>query len=207
MKIINQTESDLSIKDGSVSGVIMGVVFFLIGIGVGYSSLHSSVSSNYATLIFAAIFSIAGLASIFLSTTICIDFSKTNGQITYQKKRLIGSKTMNYNITDITRIETRKEWRIENNSSSSRGFSSSRQVPVSQSVIVFKDGTELPLDHQRSSSSVFSGSLGAGSVLMSGTGTEVVLANKVATFLGVPFQEIAPQNVGINSGIGGGIQL
>jgi len=46
-------------------------------------------------------------------------------------------------------------------------------------------------------------------VMMGGSGSEVAIANQVATFLGVPFQEIAPPNgpAGINLGGGPGIQL
>ena len=48
--------------------------------------------------------------------------------------------------------------------------------------------------------------------MMSGSGKEVAIANQVATFLGVPFQEIAPPagGMGIMGGAGinvGGIQL
>ena len=60
-------------------------------------------------------------------------------------------------------------------------------------VIVFKDGREVALDHQKTSSSLSTG----GVVLMSGQGAEVAIANRVANFLGVPFQEIAPPNMGM----------
>jgi hypothetical protein len=105
-----------------------------------------------------------------------------------------------YATGDVLRIETRKSWRIENNNvSSGRGVSMPRQVLVSQSVIVFKDGQELPLDHQNSSSGI---SIGP-AVMMGGSGKEVAIANQVATFLGVPFQEIAPPSGGMGIGIGG----
>ena len=65
-------------------------------------------------------------------------------------------------------------------------------VLVAQSVIVFKDGREVALDHQKTSSSMSVGSV----VLMGGQGAEVAIANRVASFLSVPFQEIAPPNMG-----------
>ena len=76
-------------------------------------------------------------------------------------------------------------------------------VCLNGDVMVFKDGQELPLDHQNS---MFLG----GAVLMGGSGKEVAIANQVATFLGVPFQEIAPPIPGMGLGTGiniGGIQL
>ncbi len=42
-----------------------------------------------------------------------------------------------------------------------------------------------------------------GAVLMGGSGTEVAIANQVATFLGVPFQEIAPPTLSNTVGLGG----
>jgi hypothetical protein len=59
---------------------------------------------------------------------------------------------------------------------------------VAQSVIVFKTGKELPLDHQKTSSSTSVG----GVTFQSGQAKESALANQVAEFLGVPFFEIAP---------------
>jgi hypothetical protein len=111
-----------------------------------------------------------------------------------------------YAIADVLRIETRKSWRTENNNTGgNRGVSMPRQVLVSQSVIVFKNGQEIPLDHQSGASSGVS--VGP-AVMMAGSGKEVALANQVASFMGVPFQEIAPPGgpMGINIG-GGTIQL
>jgi hypothetical protein len=65
---------------------------------------------------------------------------------------------------------------------------------VAQSVIVFRDGREIPLDHQKTSSLTTVGSV----VLMGGQGAETAIAAQVAKFLNVPFQEIAPPNMGMN---------
>jgi hypothetical protein len=69
-------------------------------------------------------------------------------------------------------------------------------VLVAQSVMVFRDGRELALDHQKTSSSTSVG----GVVLMGGQGAETAIAAQVAAFLNVPFQEIMPPNMssGIN---------
>ena len=64
---------------------------------------------------------------------------------------------------------------------------------MSQSIIVFKDGIELPLDSQKDSSGNI-GLLNTTSVLMGGSSKENFIANQVAIFIGVPFQEISPMN-------------
>jgi hypothetical protein len=98
-----------------------------------------------------------------------------------------------YPIADVFRIETRKQWQMQNTGQSgNQGGSTPQQVLVAQSVMVFKDGRELPLDHQKTSSSTSVG----GVVLMGGQGAETAIAAQVAAFLNVPFQEIMPPNMG-----------
>ena len=200
MKIKTQTESYLSVDDGNISTIILGSVFFLIGVWAGYTLLNSSnnqVGSWVVTIVFVTV----GLAIVLFSYSIIVDFDKTNGQVTYQEKGLIRNKKANYNIFDIVRIETRKGWKTTT-STNKNGLSTSNQVPVSQSFIVFKDGSDLALNRQVSQSS---------GVLISGISinTDGGFANSIATFLSVPFQVINPnitENV-INTNLGGGIQL
>jgi hypothetical protein len=203
MKIINQTSDELMLKEGNIQNIVIGVILVLVGLGVGWY-VHFAVSNP---LWLAIGLLVVGLAVIFMSSSITVDINKTNGQIIYQTKRLIGGKTAMYSLGDVLRIETRKSWQMENNNSGGRGSSMPRQVLVSQSVVVFKNGQELPLDHQKSSSGMTIGS----AVMMAGSGKEVAVASQVAAFLGVPFQEIAPPNgqIGINigGGSGPGIQL
>jgi hypothetical protein len=73
-------------------------------------------------------------------------------------------------------------------------------VLVAQSVIVFKDGREVPLDHQKTSSTTTIGS----AVLMGGQGAETAIAAQVAKFLNVPFLEIMPPNMSAGINIIGG---
>ncbi len=197
MKIASQSADELVLKEGSASGVILGVVFVIAGILIG-CFLYAT---NTFVIWSASAIAVIGLATILFSSSITVDADKANGQLLYQKKRLIGGSAATYAIADILRIETRKQWHMENTApSGNRGVSMPQQVLVSQSVIVFKDGQEVPLDHQKSSSSV---SIGP-AVLMSGQGAEIAIATQVANFLGVPFQEIAPPNSGAGINIGGG---
>jgi hypothetical protein len=201
MKIINQTADELVLKEGDVKNIVAGAVLVLVGIGVMFYA-HFTASTP---LWIAIGLCVVGLIVAFVSSSIAVDMNKTSGQIIYQTKRLIGGKTTSYATNDILRVETRKSWRMENSNAGGRGASMPRQVLMSQSVIVFKNGQELPLDHQKSSSGM---SIGP-AVMMGGSGSEVAIANQVATFLGVPFQEIAPPNgpMGINIGGGPGIQI
>jgi len=195
MKIVSQSADELVLKEGSASGIAVGAAFAIAGVLVGYR-FHSS---NSIVIWIALALVVIGLAVIFFSSSITISANKASGQFLYQKKRLIGGQNSTYAIADIFRIETRRQWRMENRTASgNEGDSMPQPVLVSQSVIVFRDGRELPLDHQKTSSTTSVGPV----VLMGGQGAEVAIAARVAGFLSVPFQEIAPLDGGMGINIG-----
>jgi hypothetical protein len=196
MKIASQTADEMVLKEGSASGIAAGIVFVFIGLGVAYSQ-HFLVST---ILWIAVAFFVVGLGVILFSSSITVDINKATGRLDYVTRRLTGGSNATYPITDILRVETRRQWHMERVGAGNRGASVPRQVLMSQSVILFKDGREVALDHQKSSSSMSVGS----AVLMGGSGAEAAIANQVATFLGVPFQEIAPPNSGMGINVGGG---
>ncbi len=190
MKIISQSSDQLVLQEGSASGIAVGVVFVIVGVLVGYF-LHQS---NPIVIWIALAVVLLGLAVILFSASITVDANKAAGQISYQKKRLIGGRNSTYAIADVLRIETRKQWRVQNSPpAGDQNVSIPQPVLVWQSVVVFKDGRELPLDHQKTSSTTTIGP----AVLMGGQGAEVAIATQMANFLSVPFQEIAPPNIGM----------
>ncbi|MGD0870128.1 MAG: hypothetical protein ABSB88_11295 [Bryobacteraceae bacterium] len=190
MKIISQSADELVLQEGSATGIAIGVVFVMVGACVGYF-LHSS--SPIVIWIALAVV-VIGIAAVLFSASITVHANKTSGRISYQKKRLIGGQDSTYAIADVLRIETRKQWRVQNSPpTGNQNASIPQPVLVWQSVIVFKDGRELPLDHQKTSSTTTIGP----AVLMGGQGAEVAIATQVANFLSVPFQEIAPPNIGM----------
>ena len=189
MKITSQSADQLVLEEGSTSGIVVGAVLIVAGVHAGYFLR----ASNPIVIWIALALGVVGIVVILFSSSITVTANKASGQVLYQKKRLIGAKDSTYAIGDIFRIETRKEWRVDNAPrSEGQGPSIPRPVLVAQSVIVFKDGRELALDHQKTSSTTSVGSV----VLMGGQGAETAIASQVAKFLNVPFQEIAPPNMG-----------
>lgn len=195
MKIVSQSADELVLKEGSATGIAVGVVFAIAGAFIGYR-FHAS---NPMVIWVALAVIVIGLVVILFSSSITVSANKTTGQLSYQKKRLIGGKNLTYAIADVFRIETRKQWRIENRAESgNQGDSVPQPVLVAQSVIIFQDGRELALDHQKTSSTTQVGSL----VVMGGQRSETAIAARMAEFLNVPFQEIAPPGGGMGIGIG-----
>ena len=197
MKIISQSSDEMVLKDGNLATMFIGAAFIVAG-GLVWFKGHTS--SPYAIWIALAMVAV-GLGLILFGSAITVTANKAKGQLFYQKKRLIGGQNTTYAVSDILRIETRKQWRMENAANTGNqnaGMQQPQQVLVAQSVIVFKSGKELPLDHQKTSSTTSIG----GAVLMSGQGKESAMAYQVANFLNVPFQEIAPPPM-----FGGGMQI
>ena len=190
MKIISQSADELVLQEGSATGIAIGVVFVIVGALAGYFLHHSSPLVIWIALGVVLI----GVAVILFSASITLDANKGSGQISYRKKRSIGGQDSTYAIADVLRIETRKQWRVQNSPpAGNQNVSIPQPVLVWQSVIVFKDGREVPLDHQKTASTTTIGP----AVLMGGSGAEVAIAAQVAKFLDVPFQEIAPPNIGM----------
>lgn len=189
MKIISQSSDELVLKEGGTQGMVVGGMLIAAGVLGG---IFLRDANPYAVWIALAVV-VGGIAMILFSSSITVVANKKSGNVLYQKKRLIGAKDSTYAIADIFRIETRKQWRIDNSApSANQNASPPQPTLVAQSVIVFKNGSELALDHQKTSSTTSVGSM----VLMGGQGAETAIAAQVAKFLDVPFQEIAPPGMG-----------
>ena len=194
MKIVSQSAEELILKEGSASGIVAGAVLVIAGPLVWYF-LHES---NPVVIWIALGLVVVGAIVILMSSSITVVANKTSGKLSYEKKRLTGGQSSAYAIADVFRIETRKQWQIQNTQApGNQGGSMPQPMLVAQSVIVFKDGRELALDHQKTSSSTSVG----GAVIMGGQGAETAIAAQVAKFLNVPFQEIMPPNMSSGTNI------
>lgn len=199
MKIVSQSSDEMVLHEGSMQGLFVGIACVIAGVLIAYFKHAAQPMFMWIGLAAVAV----GAIVICFASSITVDATKSRDELVYQKKRLVGGATTNYKISDVLRIETRKQWRIENAGQQNRDNPNPPQpVLVAQSVIVFKTGKELALDHQKTSSSMNVG----GAVLMSGQGNETAMANRVAEFLGVPFQEIMPPNM-MGMGMSGGLNI
>ena len=200
MKIVSQSADEMVLHEGSWQGMVVGAMCVIAGV-LGAYFLHSS--KPMALWIGLAAVAL-GVGVICFASSITVGATRSRDQLVYEKKRIVGAKTDTYKISDVLRIETRKQWRIQGAGGPPNRDTANPPQPVlvAQSVIVFKSGKELPLDHQKNSSSTQIGS----AVLMSGQGSETAMANRVATFLGVPFQEIMPPNM-MGMGMSGGLNI
>jgi len=193
MKITSQSSNELVLREGSAQGVIVGAVFIAAGVAAWFLLRQNSPVVTWFALGLIAL----GAGLILFSSSITFTANRATGQILYQKKRLVGGSSATYAITDVFRIETRKQWRVERQPAGDQGGRVANPMLVAQSVVVFKNGQELALDHQKSSAQMGVGS----AVVMGGQGAETAIAAQVAQWLGVPFQEIMPPNMSSGTNI------
>ena len=191
MKIVNQTQDEMVLKDSGIWKMVFGVGFMIFGIVFGFMMYKSGGTHGVSWAIPGVLF-VVGLLSVLFFPSIIVNINKANGQIVYQKKRLIGTRITTYAVADVSRIETRKQWEIQNTPRRSgvSTMNSSRLVLIVQSVLIFKDSKELPLDIAKGAASRSTSSY------VALAGNEASVAKKVAEFLNVPFQEIEPPSLG-----------
>jgi hypothetical protein len=200
MKIAKQTQDEMILKDGAMWRLAFGVGFMLIGVIFGYFMFMSGTNNAVPYIVPAVPFLIGLLWTLFFPAYV-VDINKTSGQIIYTLKRTVGNKVFNYNVADVARVETRKNWStttVQSGGRGGQGFSRREFELMSQSVLIFKDGKELPLDNA-----------GGGTAKMTTmnssdltTERESSTAKQVADFLGVPFQEIEPPQMSNTSTFG-----
>jgi hypothetical protein len=78
MKITNQTESILTVKDGNIFvNVLGGLLFLTVGILVIFFA-STSTNSSVAWIV-GMVFTLVGLLMIFLGYSSSIDFDKVGG--------------------------------------------------------------------------------------------------------------------------------
>lgn len=173
MKIVNQNINEMFLKEGNTPCILFGLLFIIVGSGV----LLLAHSLPIIPTLILLLFIIIGLAVIFLTSSIEIKINKITGNITYINKRLVGANTKLYLISDIIGIQTYKNWARDSHG----------RTLLFRSVFVFKDGSQLPIDHPKSSGNSIA-VLGLTKPLID-MNSSAYVGNQIAVFMNIPFKE------------------
>jgi hypothetical protein len=197
MKIINQTTDQMDLKDGNGGMIFFGLIFIIAGLGSGYAGFVNG-TGGLMTYGFLLLFVVIGLLTALHATSINVSINKSAGTISFKKKTLISGTSSEYPLTNVQAVELRESTYIIQNNNQQQGFSMqpmTQQGLSYQTVLVLKDGTELPLENIKnpSSNATTINIFGASTpVLMGGRGAMFATSNQIAQFIGVPFKEISP---------------
>lgn len=193
MQILEDTDRRIVLKDSNWSGLIIGVILLAGGFYVLYlqNPLASGVIA-WGSLLIPGVLLVIGALLLFTSNTTISAFDKDGNVIEFVRKGILGTRTKTYQLDQAARLEMREQVVVTNNAPRTQGITigtGGMGTPhlQYQLVIVMKDGTEVPLDHLKGSTTSSFG----GVAIMGGSGTEKVMGQKLSAFLGVPYQEIS----------------
>jgi len=179
MKIVSEDAGELVASDRDVKGLIFGVVFVLIGVGI-IAGVHQLVG-----VLIGAALALAGAAAVLFRKVRTLSVNKGTGQVTFTMKSLIKHATKTFAVADIAKVQFTEQYSTSFNTAGQGGGSSTSQL--TKVLLVAKNGEEIDLaDGQRSMQSfgIF------------GKAPNQATGQKVADFLGVPFEQIGPPSIG-----------
>lgn len=179
MKITQETQNLIVLKDGNLWAWILGEVFVLVGI-VAIVSPASFTNTPPAWA--GAISILVGLAVILLVKSSIITLDKDANQLSIVRKSIIGGQTQeDYALNQIKQIELQYRVNLRN---FSQGVNRGMRMAYSyRLVFILTDGREVPL------TTGFSGASNVGGILRV---KERAIGEKLSAFLGVPFIDIRP---------------
>jgi len=167
MKIIKESPKLMVIKDSlsMILGLLVGIVFFIAGIGVLVYGITSGTLKFDGKLLIPVIFIPLGLLAIFLSVTVTLD--KSNKKIIETRKGIVINIKKEYDFKQVKEVLLKKE-----KVTSGR----SRRENVWNILVIFKDNKKIILSHTKAES------LGGDKV----TTYVFTTSKKIADFLNVP---------------------
>jgi hypothetical protein len=175
MRIVKEDENLMVLKDENIMAFAVGIIFFIAGL---VAIIKPEFFTNQPP-------SWSGLAGIFLGgfviaaakiTTVKLD--KSANKLIFLRRGLIGKSSDEYDLKQIKEVELS----VAYNSSSRRGGRYSYHL-----AFVFNNGEIVELNPYTNSSSI----IRMGQLVIS----EKTLGARIASFLGIPFQERRPPTV------------
>ena len=178
MKITEQTESRLVVRNSSMSTVVVGAVVLLAGILVLLYSRHT-----VGIMVVGLGFAIAGLASLLLARDLTVTADRLRATVTIRARSPLRSMDKTVAIAAVDRVTTDQLYAAD-------GPSDIRIVNTqwSKIIVVFKDGSYVVLDREVGKTRRLPG----GAAFTQGADRTVETA--LAQFLGVPLV-VNPDNI------------
>jgi len=174
MKILEKNQNLMILKDSNIFAFVFGIISLLVGIVVitkpDFFTNQPPFWSGLVGIFFGG-FVIAA------AKTITIKLDKSASKLTFLRKGLIGKSSSEYDLKQIKEVELS----VAYNSSSRSGGGYSYHL-----AFVFNGGEIVPLNPGSSSTLRIMGKV---------NNSKEALGAKIASFLGVPFQERRPPTV------------
>jgi hypothetical protein len=172
MKIIKEDQNLMVLKNNNILGYIIGMMFIL----VGFFMVFKLYLTNGELQILAGLFAVFGVFTVFVIKVTTISLDKSSNKLFFLKRGLLGNNTKNYALDQIKEIEL------------SREYIAGKTNAYSYHLAFIMNSAEIvPLSPE--SSQIIK-------VFFRQIVPEKTIGARVASFLGVPFQERRPPTVG-----------
>ncbi len=173
MKIAKETSGLMILKDRNIDAYFMGIVFLLAGIAV---ILKPNLFANQLPLWSGFVGILFGGFVVLATKSTMVKLDKSTNKLVFLQKGITGQNSKEYDLNQIKEIELSVAY---NDSRNGGGYSY-------HLAFVFSNGEIVPLNPGSSSTIRIMGR----QII-----PEKTLGAKIATFLGVPFQERRPPTV------------
>ena len=180
MKIVEESETNLILKQGFILNIIIGILLVTAGIGLFFID---NTNVNTARIV-AFAFILSGIISVVLANATTITIDKTTNKICFLTSRLWGKKLQEIAINQVKEVSL-EEYITQNYAENNRP----RNQLNFTLVFYLLDGQGIPFKLGSQGSFGING-LPLGMFL--GRNKNVVLGNKIALFIGVPFVDRRP---------------
>lgn len=178
MKIVKEDQNLMILKENNILVFIVGVFFFVGGlIEIFYPEFFNANPPIWWGIISA----IAGMFAILLGQTITITLDKNAGLMTFLKWGLIKKDLNEYALNKIKKIELQQFY------AGTSGKMSGQSRFSYEISFIMDNGQRIPLNPGVTSARPVS--------ILSSCPKETVFGQRIANFLGVPFQEKRPPTV------------
>jgi hypothetical protein len=181
MKITIETQSLMVIKEGRIFVYVLSAVFTAAGLVVIF---FPSFFTNNPPLWSGIVAVLAGILVVFLNKSINVKLDKSVDKFSMLKKSLIGKHSEEYSLSQIKEVEIRQMYYQGARTRNSREGESGYYYELS---IIMNNNQRILLNP---------GARNIQRGISFSRPKEQVIGEKIANFLGVPFQERRPPTVG-----------
>lgn len=175
MKITQEESNILKIEEKNLFSVFIGIIFFVGGIIIFFSSVDKK-------FLIGVISSIIGLLIIVLWRQIKIDLNKNQSKIFILKKGIFTKKEENYNFSDIKEVRL-KEWQELQVVTNKSSITNNEIIQNYEVSLITNDGREILISTGGKSRGGLLKGVFAG---LKPKTKEQEIAEKISSFLNVP---------------------
>jgi len=187
LKLVEESENKLVTFEGKQNFLFILLGFFVVCLGILATSEVEQVSSVGVMQMAAILVVITGFGLYMIAST-RVEIDRSAKIITYTKATLFRTKVRVVPFSDVHHVEARRQWVLP---AGSRGSGVRSQVLSTSGVIVLQTGEELLISVQQ----------GSNDLSDNVQGVTTLLAEKMATYIGVPCKDILPADASQKPGV------